>query len=196
MKSEEKKITYFKEPGEHNTEKTIELAVDYAKQNDIKTIVIGSATGASALKLKEKAPDLEVIDVTYSEGVSFKETLEEFKKNQKELEEKGIKIVKCTHAFSGIDKCIFKKFGTTTPIIIIAETLKLISEGTKVAVESALMAADVGSVKQKEPILALGGTSHGVDTCLLVEPSTTSKFFEFGILEIICIPRHGGLTHG
>ena len=53
-----------------------------------------------------------------------------------------------------------------------------------------------GTIKQKEPILALGGTSHGVDTCLLVEPSTTSKFFEFGILEIICIPKVGGLTHG
>ncbi len=196
MTSEEKKITYFTEPGEKNTDKTIDLAIKYAKENNIKTIVIGSATGASALKLKEKAPELEVIDVTYSEAVSYEETLEAFRKNKEKLEEKDIKIVKCTHAFSGIDKCLFKKFGGPTSSVLISETLKLISEGTKVAVESALMAADVGAIKAKEQVLALGGTSHGVDTCLLVEPSTTSKFFEFGIVEIICIPKVRGLAHG
>ncbi|MBW2975038.1 hypothetical protein KY366_04945 [Candidatus Woesearchaeota archaeon] len=196
MEFEEKKIVYFTKPGEENTEKTLELAAEYAKSNNIKTIVIGSARGESAMKLKEKAPELEVIDVAYAEGVSHKESLAAFKENKARIEEKGIRIVRCTHAFSGIDKCLFRKFGTLMPNVLIGETLKLISEGVKVAVECALMAADAGAVKQKEKILAIGGTSHGVDTCLLVEPSTTSNFFEFGILEIICIPRYGGLAHG
>ena len=91
---------------------------------------------------------------------------------------------------------MFKKFGSTSTHVIISETLKLISEGTKVAVECTLMSADAGIISQKQEILALGGTSRGVDTCLLVSPSTTGNFFEFGILEIICMPRVGGLAHG
>jgi hypothetical protein len=195
MKFEEKKIVYFKEPGEQNTDKTLELAAEYAKAGNIKAIVIGSVTGASALKLKDLASDIEVIDVSYSEAAPYKKALETFEKNKERLEEKGIKLVKCTHAFSGIDKTVFKKYSSATPHVLISDTLKLISEGTKVAVECALMAADVGAIRQKEPVLAIGGTSEGVDTCLLVEPSTTSNFFEFGILEIICIPRYGGLFH-
>jgi hypothetical protein len=195
MTFETKEITYFKKPGKENTEKTLDLAIEYAKKNNINTIVISSSTGASALKLKEKAPNLDIIDVTYSEAVSYKETLEEFKKNKEKLKENNIKIVKCTHSFSGIEKTLFKRYNTMMPNMLIADTLKLISEGVKVAVESVLMAADTGAIEQKKQILALGGTSHGVDTCLLVEPSTTSNFFEFGILEIICIPKHGGLAH-
>ncbi|MBU0614795.1 MAG: hypothetical protein KJ601_01775 [Nanoarchaeota archaeon] len=190
-----KDITYFEKPGEENTEETLKLAVQYAKANNIKTIVIGSARGVSALKLKDMAPDLEIIDVAYSPGVSYKETLAEFEKNKTKIEQAGIKIIQCTHAFSGIDKCIFKKYGTLTPNVLISETLKLISEGTKVAVECALMAVDTGALRQKQPILALGGTHQGVDTCLLVEPSSTSNFFDLGILEIICMPRYGGLVH-
>ena len=195
MTFEEKKITYFKEPGKVNTDKCLELAVEYAKSNNIKTIVLSTSTGETALKLRQLDSGLEIIAVTYSEAVDYKEKLELFSKNKAKVEEAGIKIVKATHAFSGIDKCIFKKFGGTSTHVIVSETLKLISEGTKVAVECALMAADSGVVK-KEQILALGGTSKGVDTCLLVEPSTTSKLFEFGILEIICMPKVGGLTHG
>jgi hypothetical protein len=196
MTFQEKKITYFEQPGEINTEKTIELAVKYAKENRINTIIIGSATGKSALSLKEKAPGLNIIDVVYSAAVPYKDAIQAFEKNKKKLEEKGIIVVRCTHAFSGIDKCVFKKYSSATPHVLISDTLKLISEGTKVAVESALMAADVGAVKPKEQVLAIGGTSDGVDTCLLVEPSTTSNFFDFGIFEIICIPRYRGLFHG
>jgi hypothetical protein len=191
-----KQITYFDKAGEENTNKTLDLAIEYAKSNNIKTIILSSSTGKTALELKKLAPDIEIIVVTYSEAVAYKDKLEKFENNRKDIEAAGIKIVKTTHAFSGIDKCVFKKYNSLTPNVLIADTLKLISEGTKVAVECALMAADAGTIKQKQQILALGGTSHGVDTCLLVEPSTTSNFFEFGILEIICMPKIGGLTHG
>jgi len=191
-----KQITYFEKAGKENTDKTLELAVEYAKANNIKTIVLSTSTGETALKLRELDKDINVIAVTYSEAVAYKDKLELFENNRETLNQNNIKILKATHAFSGIDKCLFKKFGTTSTHVIISETLKLISEGTKVAVECALMAADNGIIKQKQQILALGGTSRGVDTCLLVEPSTTSNFFEFGILEIICMPKVGGLTHG
>jgi len=191
-----KQITYFDRPGKENTDETLKLALEYAKNNNIKKILLSTDTGETALKLRELDKDIEIIAVTYSEAVDYKDMLEQFEKNRESLIQNNINIVKGTHAFSGIDKCLFKKLGTTSTQVIISETLKLISEGTKVAVECALMAADAGTIPQKQEILALGGTSRGVDTCLLVSPSTTSNFFEFGILEIICMPRIGGLAHG
>ncbi len=191
----EKKITYFENPGQENTAQAISLAVDYAKENSIKKIIIASSTGESALELRKKASDLEIIDVVYSEAVSYKDTLRKFHENQKILEKNNIKVVRCTHSFSGVEKCVAQRYKGVSVNALIADVLKLFSEGIKVAVEAAMMAADVGAVK-KEPVLVLGGTSHGVDSCLLVEPSTTSNFFEFSILEIICMPRFGGLAHG
>jgi len=193
---ETKQITYFKKAGSENTEKTIELAVGYARSNGIKTIIIASATGRSALLLKKAAPEIRVLDVTYSEAVSYEDELKEFNKNKKKLEEAGIQIVKCSHAFSGVEKALFNRYKSMMPQILIADTLKLISEGLKVAVESTLMAADVGAVNCEENVLALGGTGSGVDTCLLVRPTTTSNFFKLGILEIICMPEYIGLAHG
>ncbi len=193
---ETKEITYFTEPAEDNTDKAIELAVDYAEQNKIKKIVIASSTGTSALQLKKRASDLIVVDVTYSEAVSYEDKLKEFEKNRKKLENAGVEIVKCTHAFSGVEKALFKRYKSMMPQLLIADTLKLISEGVKVAVESALMAADVGAITPNENVLVLGGSGRGVDTCLLVKPSTTSNFFDFGILEVICMPRYSGLVHG
>jgi uncharacterized protein len=191
-----KEITYFEKTGEENTKSALLLAVDYAKTNDIKTIVISSSTGNSALKLKKLAPELNIVCVTYSNAVTYKDKLEAFEKNKPVLEEEKIIIVKNTHSFSGIDRAISNRYKTVMPSTMIADTLKLISEGTKVLVECVLMATDSGSIKVKEPILALGGTSKGVDTCMLIEPATTSNFFELGILEIICMPRIGGLVHG
>jgi len=58
---ETKKITYFKKPGKENTEKTIELAGDYAKKNDIKKIVVATYTGETALKVAEKIKDVNYL---------------------------------------------------------------------------------------------------------------------------------------
>jgi len=195
MEFEKKEIVYFKEPGKANTEKTIELALAYSQNNNINTIVIASSTGNTALKLKEKVPDLNIICVTYSDAVKYKDKLEEFQKNKSLLEEKGITIVKSIHALSGIEKSLTAKYCSMMPATLIADILRLFSEGVKVCVESSMMAVDTGAVKEKEKTLVMGGSHEGCDTCLLVEPSCTSKFFEFGILEIICIPKHSGLLH-
>ena len=43
---------------------------------------------------------------------------------KRELEEKGIQVLICGHALSGLWRSITKKFGGTTPTEIIAHTLR------------------------------------------------------------------------
>ncbi|MDD2390727.1 MAG: hypothetical protein PHP23_13465, partial [Desulfobacterales bacterium] len=73
--------------------------------------------------------------------------------------------------------------------LLIADTLRLFGQGTKVAVEVAIMAADAGALSGKN-IIAIGGTSGGVDTALVLTPAHQSNFFDMKIHEIICKPRH------
>ena len=71
---------------------------------------------------------------------------------------------------------------------IIAYTLRIIGQGTKVAIELALMPADAGLVRTDEDVISLGGTGKGVDTALVVQPTNSFNFFDVKVKEIICKP--------
>ena len=59
----------------------------------------------------------------------------------------------------------------------------------KVAAEITIMAADAGLVRTDEEVIAIGGSSRGADTAIIVRPANASRFFELKIKEIICKPR-------
>ncbi len=49
----EKKIVYFDKPGKENTEETLRLAVERARELGIKHLVVASSYGDTALKAIE-----------------------------------------------------------------------------------------------------------------------------------------------
>ena len=63
---------------------------------------------------------------------------------------------------------------------------QLFGQGTKVAVEVSLMAADTGQIKVGEKVIAIGGTGVGADTALVLTAVNTIDFFDLKIHEIIC----------
>jgi hypothetical protein len=73
---------------------------------------------------------------------------------------------------------------------IIAYTLRIFGQGTKVAVEIALMAADAGLVRTDEDVISIGGTGKGVDTALVLRPATSSHLFDLRVREVICKPSN------
>ena len=50
------------------------------------------------------------------------------------------------------------------------------------------MAMDAGLLEYGEPVVAIGGTSSGVDAAVLLTPSYTSSMFDMKIHEILCKP--------
>jgi hypothetical protein len=82
-----------------------------------------------------------------------------------------------------------EKLGTYELEEIIAYTLRIFGEGTKVAVEIALMAADAGCVSTQEPCLSIGGTGEGADTLILLQPAHAQNFFDLKVVEILAKPR-------
>jgi len=70
-----------------------------------------------------------------------------------------------------------------------AETLKIFSEGTKVAVEITMMAADGGLIPIDKDVIAIAGTNRGADTALVIRPANSTRIFDLTVKEIIAKPK-------
>lgn len=185
----EKKIDYFTNPGSDNTNKVIELVKTRKEELNISHIVIASASGESALKLAEKVDNATIVNVTHHAGFSENDEIEVKREYWEELEKRGVKIYTGIHALSGVGRGISNKFKGVTPVEIIAETLRLFSQGVKVCVEISIMAADGGLLPTNNEIIAIGGTGNGVDTAIVLKAAHMNNFFDLRIHEIIAMPR-------
>lgn len=183
------KTVYFEEPGPENTEETLKLAKERAEELGIKNIVVASTTGETGIKASEVFKGYNVVVVTHVTGFrkpNFQEFLPE---NRSILERNGAKILTAAHAFGTLGKAIHKKYGTIQVDGIVANVLRLFGQGVKVACEIACMAADAGLIRTDEEAIAIGGSSSGADTAIVLQPSNTHVFFDLRIKEITCKPR-------
>ena len=183
-----RKIVYFKEDGAINTETVLGLVKERAENLCIKSIVVASTSGKTGVKAAETFKGYNVVVVTHSTGFKGHDIQELTQENRKRILEAGGKILTTTHAFGGVGRAIRRKFNTYQSNEIIANTLRLFGDGTKVAVEIALMAADAGLVSVQEDLISIGGTNRGADTALILRPANVQDFFDVKVREIICKP--------
>lgn len=178
---------YFENPGKENTEKTVELAVKCAKERGIKHIVVASTEGNTARLLKDCGLDIVVVTHTYGQKESG---MQEMKAEViDELKGYGFKVYSGTHALSGSERGISKKFGGVSPVEIIAQSLRMLGQGVKVGVEISVMALDAGLIPYGEDIITIGGWKNGADTAMIVRPAHANAIFDTNIKEIICKPH-------
>jgi len=180
---------YFLESDSTNTEKTLEVAKKRAGELGIKTIVVASTSGETGLKAVKAFANHEVVVVTHTTGLLAPDIQELTPQNRAKILEEGGIILTATHAFGGVGRAVRRKLNTYQVDEIIAHTLRIFGQGTKVACEIALMAADAGLIRTDEEIISIGGTARGADTALVVKPAHTHDFFELRIKEVLCKPR-------
>jgi hypothetical protein len=179
---------YFDTHGKTNTEQTLSLALERAKELGIGEVVVASTRGDTAFKALELFKGFKVVAVTYHNG--FKEPFKTIMPEnvRTDLEKRGVRVVCATHALSGLERSIFKKYSGSYPVLLIADTLRLFGQGVKVAVEISIMAADAGALSGSD-IVAIGGSGRGADAALVLRPANQSDLFDMRIREIICKPR-------
>ena len=185
----EHKTVYFEKPGKENTEALLKIVKKYAESTGIRDIVIASTLGETGVAASKLFKGYNLVVVTHFTGLSEPGAQELKKKNRRQILKNGAKVFTGTHALSGVERAIRKVFNTIEPLELIANTLRLMGEGTKVCVEIALMAADAGLIPVSKDIIAIAGTGHGADTALLIKPANTGRFFNLIIREIIAKPR-------
>lgn len=179
--------THFSNAGPDNTARTLELALQAARENHISTLVVATTRGATPLLLKDAAREFHIVAVTHANGYKQPGGQEMPAEVRQELEMSGISIVTATHVLSGAERGLSHAFGGVYPVEIMANTLRMLGQGTKVCVECAVMALDSGAI-QPGPVLCIGGTGLGADTAWILRPAHAMRILETRLDKLICKP--------
>lgn len=189
MSYKTEETVYFSEAGEINTDVTLKIAKERAEKLGIKTVVVASTRGETGVKASRLFQGYNLVVVPHHTGYRGPDVQELTHENKEKILKNGGKILITSHAFGSIGRAVRRKFNTYQVDEVIAATLKVFGQGTKVATEISIAAADAGLISVKEDIIAIGGTSRGADTALVIRPSNVFDFFNLKVKEIICKPR-------
>lgn len=146
------------------TEDLFKQAIEYAVNNEIKTIIIFAKGIDNILKLKDfiGEKDINLIATTFpmnqvlymeDENGEVEEVYPEIyeKKSMKKLKEKNVTLVSSTMP---LDPIIIPG-QHDSPYTVITKTLNLFGEGIDLIVQSALMTTDVGETLPGERVLSM-----------------------------------------
>lgn len=178
---------YWERMGRENTDATVNLALEAARENNIKYIVVASNSGYTAELFADKG--FEIVCVTHVNGFRKPGENEMTEEVRKGLIDKGIQVLTTTHVLSGAERAFSTKFGGINPIEIMAYSLRMLSQGVKVGVEIATMALDSGFIPHGERIITVAGSGRGADTAVILRPAHAKEILDTRIEEIICKPR-------
>lgn len=180
---------YFKNPGESNTRRTLEIAAERARELCVQNIIVASTSGETGLLAAKLFPRENLVVVSHSTGFMKPDYQQLSSEIRRRIEAGGARVLTCQHALGGINRAVRKKLGTYELDEIIAFTLRMFGQGAKVAVEIALMAADAGFIPTSEPCVSVGGTNQGADTAVVLRPAHAQDFFDLRIMEFLAKPH-------
>ena len=158
-------IEYFGASGPENTDKTLELAYQYAQQKGIKTLVMACTRGYTSGKALEMCPGMNLIAVGIGRDRFPAEEIER-------VESVGSVIFarEMESDYPSDMQTAFRRFG----------------QGTKVAVQVVVLAVQAGLVDEGETVIGIGGSSQGADTALVIQASW--GYPDVHVAEILCKP--------
>ena len=181
----------FENAGKQNTAETIRIALEKARELDC-PIVAASTMGVTAdalLTAAEEAGFRNRIVIVRGCSSAMRSGVNLMKPEVREkLEARGAVIVTAAHALSAGERSISGGFKGAYPLEIMAHTLRMLGQGTKVCVEISVMALDADVLPSGTPVVAIGGSHRGADTAAVVTPSYSATVLKTVVNEILCKP--------
>jgi len=200
----ERKVTYWEKAGKEHTEKTLVIARDAAKERGIDTVLISSTTGYTAEKAVEvfKGSGLKLVVVTHSTGYRTKGVQMMTDKTRAKLNAAGCEVVTCTDVLTGaVGVGVGRQrpgksdpqdgrlpWIVPPPNVIVANTLRMFSQGVKGCPEIAMMAVDTNAIESGKKVVAVAGSHAGADTAMVLEAAESSRIRDVKLHEILCKP--------
>jgi len=186
-------VVYFDRPGKENTDAVLDAVERCLKRTGIGHVVVASNSGETASKVLSKlaGSDVRIVVVTSHAGFSGEGIVDMDAKTEERLTQSGAKVVRSSHALSGLERSVTNKLGGSSRVEAISQALRsLFGQGLKVCVEVAVMAADNGAIPCGDlEVAVIGGTGEGADTACVIRPAHANSFFNMEVREIIAIPR-------
>lgn len=202
--SYERTTIYYEKPGKEHTEETLKIARDAAKERGIDTVLISSTTGWTALEALKVfgGSDLKLIFVTHQTGYREQGVQLMPPETRQKLEKAEAIVYTGTNVLTGgVEVGMGRqrppksspqegRLPSIVPPVstIVANTLRLFSQGVKVSVEIAMMAADAGLVPTGEPVISVAGSHTGSDTAMVLSPATSNRIRDMKLHEILAKP--------
>ncbi len=185
--------TYFETVGRVNTDEVFRIVRKRAQELGIKTVLVASTGGGTAVKAVELLNGVKIIAVRLSAGwrppTNHAPPRKFTEENRSKVESAGGIVLTATHFFGGLDRAVKAGApGMYLPSDIVANTLRLFGSGMKVVCEIGIMAADAGLVGTDEDVIAIAGTGRGADTAVVFRPVNSDNFFSLRIKELLCKP--------
>ncbi len=177
---------HFSKPGDYSDE-VFSLVMKRIEKGDINQVIVATTSGKTAISAANTIKGVKLIVVTHQAGFREPGEMEIPQEIIEELENKGVTVVTATHVLAGVDRAIRKKHGTWMTTEIMAETLRIFGQGTKVCAEIVAMAADAGVITL-DNLIAIGGTGRGADTAWVIKPVHSHAFFDMKMIELLCKP--------
>ncbi|NTU60486.1 MAG: hypothetical protein HGA98_05460 [Deltaproteobacteria bacterium] len=181
---------YFRTRGPENTEALLAHASRRARELGLRKVVVATSSGETARRALAffPAPDFQVVAVSGVTGFEEADVQELSDEARAGLEAAGAKVVTAAHAFGGVGRGIRNKLKTYQVDEIMAHTLRLFGQGTKVALEVSYMACDRGWVRTDEDVLAIAGSESGADTALVLRPANSHRCLDAVVREVVAKP--------
>ena len=202
--SYERTTIYYEKPGKEHTEKTLKIARDAAKERGIDTVLISSTTGWTALNALKVfgGSDLKLIFVTHQTGYREPGVQLMPPETRQKLEKAGAIVYSGTDVLTGgVEVGMGRqrppksspqegRLPSIVPPVstLVANTLRMFSQGVKVCAEIAMMATDAGLVPTGEPIISVAGSHAGSDTAMVLSPATSNRIRDMKLHEILAKP--------
>jgi len=183
---------HFESKGKENTPECIEI-VQKLLQEGYKDVVVASTTGQTGLAFAKALRDrkINLVIVTHSSGFRKPNESEAPEPTLQEIRDLGAKVYTGTILTHSIETSLMKEHGGIYPTYVIAQTLRLFSQGVKVCVEIVMEAVDAGILPEGREVIAVGGTGRGADTVMIIKSAASKRFLDLRVLEIAAKPRYG-----
>ena len=120
-----KKTAYFKDAGEQNTDKLLEIVEEYVKNENVTNIIVASSTGETGAKFAKAFKGKNTVVITHCHGFRQSGKSELIESYKQEILANGVKIFTGTHALSSAERAVRSAFGTLEPLELIANTLRV-----------------------------------------------------------------------
>ena len=181
----------FENAGKQNTEEVVRIALTRAVELSC-PVVAASTMGVTADALLIAAGEMDFRGrIVIVRGCSSKHRkgLNLMKPEVKaDLEARGAVIVTAAHALSAGERALSTGFKGVYPLEIMANTLRMFGQGTKVCVEASVMAMDADALPFGVPVVAIGGSHRGADTAIVLTPSYSASLLDTVVHEVLCKP--------
>jgi hypothetical protein len=197
-------IRSFAHYGPENTGEVIDAILERLQEKDINTIVAGSSTGETAIKIaqrvQEAQPPVRVIAVCDPPWAIGKvpKAGRISPDNKARLTALGADVVDtvpyASRAYStGSSNNVYEALDL---LVVAFDAFRMVGgNGLKVAIEVALMATNGGAIPPGQEVIAVAGTGNGLDTAIVMKTAYSIDIFSSDptdrpeVREILAMPR-------